>query len=1167
MTYGVAQITPQLCLALMLSMLVTSLTVCVPTTRAENSVGRALDASLKNLWPVEERASSAADLIDPSQQDATLQAQVREAYGQMPLSFELNRGQTDPRVRFLARGAGYQLFLTSTETVFKFRNNENTGSAVLRMEMAGANPQPQVTGLDELAGRSNYFAGNDQSRWQRNVPNYAKVKYSAVYEGVDVVYYGNRQQLEYDFLVAPFADPQVIALNFEGVDGLSLDSQGNLILRTEAGEVIQHAPVIYQETQGVRQTVSGRYIIKSESEVGFEVGVYDRSKPLIIDPLVRRYGTYLGGDSFDVANGIAVDAKGNAYITGKTTSLNFPRKNPDDDLIISGDAFVTKLTPDGSALVYSTFLGGTLPDEGLAIAITSDGKACITGQTGTNSVDATANSFPLTANAFQQAGEIEKRRIDAFVSVLNANGSDLVYSSYFGGSATLLHPSDTKDVGQGIAVDSTGNVYITGETVSFNLPTKGAFQSSKKSAEDAFIAKFNPAASTGPSSLLYSSYFGGGGIDHGNAIAVDKFGIAYIVGDTGSGDLKTRSPSSLPPFQTELNNSFDGYIAKFDLAETRNASLIYCTYLGGTEQDNPRAVAVDALQRTYIAGFTQSFDFPRKNAFDTTFAGSEAFITKMNADGTQLFYSSFLGGDAADDGRAIAIDAAGNAYVTGETFSSNFPTLNAFQSTKAGPSFRSDAFVAKISAVASDSVSPQLLYSTFIGGKETDQPNAIAVGLRNNAFIAGLTSSNDFPTTPGAFQKIAPGTQGATTSNQNGFIARIAEVNEDTVGTFRPSDLTFRLRNSNTAGAPDINIAPSFYQAGDLPLKGDFNGDGIDTTGIFRPANNAFILSDKVDGSATALLFFGQAGDLPVVGDWDGDGKDTIGVYRPSLSRFFLRNSNSAGPVNISVSLGGAGDIPLAGDWDGDGDDTVGVFSNNTFILSNTFAGTADITVPFGIAGDVPLTGDWDGDGDDTIGLFRNNTHLFILRNVNTAQADLVFNFAATGDSPLAGDWDGLSSNTPPNSGVNDPSEGASRAGEAQLFTTTCSDPDGWRNIHTIDFKISKANAQGTGERIALWAQFDQNRKMMRLFNPDTRRWEEGVPGANRILENRFVRLRLGGAMVDGSGPAGPSVQLTWNVVFTEAAVLDDYTQHLRIEDDAGFSTGFDEVGSWSVTQ
>ena len=417
----------------------------------------------------------------------------------------------------------------------------------------------------------------------------------------------------------------------------------------------------------------------------------------------------------------------------------------------------------------------------------------------------------------------------------------------------------------------------------------------------------------------------------------------------------------------------------------------------------------------------------------------------------------------------------------------------------------------------------------------------------------------------------------------------------DTVGVWRPSSRQFLLRNSNTAGAPDITI--TFGATGDQPLAGDFNGDRKDDIGVFRPSTGQFILRFSTVSKACSFcppvttftiltINFGQSGDQGVVGDWNGDGIDTVGVFRSTTSQWFLTNSpninNSSPSVNITLApFGTPGDIAVTGDWNGDGKDTIGVWRTSTgqFFLSNstTAPPAIDFTLTFGgLNGDIPLVGDWNGDGIDTPGVFgfpRNGEVFaggvgFFLNNSNTVTAnDVVFGFGLSGDIPLAGDWDGPPVNQPPNNGINSPGEGSSTVGQTQVFTTACSDPDGWRNIATIDFKIAGSNGNGNGVPLALLAQFDENRNLIRLYDPDLEVWHEGVPGANVVLENRFVQLNLAGTSVQGSGPTGPSVQVRWEMVFKAAAARKGYKQFLRITDDAGLSTDFDRVGSWNVLE
>src|SRR3989442_1243037 len=402
--------------------------------------------------------------------------QVLAAYGKLPLSFEANQGQTDPKAKFLSRGRGYTLFLTSTEAVLtltkadahakrkisgdaRLVEPEKRAGTVLRMKFVGANPAPAVAGVGELPGKSNYFVGNDPKKWRANVPTYAKVRYQDLYPGIDLVYYGNQRQLEHDFVVSPGADPKAITLAFEGMDGVAIDALGDLVLRADGGEVHLRKPVVYQEQNGQRAVIPTRYVLKAERQVVFEVAAYDINKPLVIDPTLV-YSTFLGGSGGDQGNGIAVDAVGNAYVTGSTGSSNFPTTAGAFQTTLGpgGDAFVTKLNPTGSALVYSTYLGGTGFDEGFGIALDAAGNTYVTGET--FSLD-----FPILG-AFQSTSGGD---FDSFVTKLNPTGSALVYSTYLGGASL--------DDGLGIALDAAGNAYVTGLTSSSNFPTTlGAFQ-------------------------------------------------------------------------------------------------------------------------------------------------------------------------------------------------------------------------------------------------------------------------------------------------------------------------------------------------------------------------------------------------------------------------------------------------------------------------------------------------------------------------------------------------------------------------------------------------------------------------------------------------------------------------------------------------------------------
>ncbi|MBV9959258.1 MAG: SBBP repeat-containing protein, partial [Acidobacteria bacterium] len=410
------------------------------------------------------QASAEAALGQP---DAARRTQLEEAYGKLPLSFEANGGQTDERVKFLARGEGYGLFLTADEAVLTLRQDggrretrQGTLSPsssravveVLRTKLVGANSAPTVSGQAELAHKSNYFIGNDPSKWRTSVSNYGQVRYDKVYPGIDLIYYGNQRQLEYDFILAPGADTHAIRLSFDGARAVRVDESGELVLKLAGGEVRQHRPVVYQEIGGVRQEVAGHYVLKGKSEVGFEVGQYDASQPLVIDPVLV-YSTYLGGLSADSANGVAIDAQGNAYLTGSTNSLDFPvTPGAFQSTIINdsySDAFVTKINPTGTALVYSTYLGAGAGDSGKGIGVDAQGNAYVTGVTDGSAGLPPPSGFP-TVNAFQSTfGGTD----DAFVTKLNPTGSQLIFSTYMGGNDT--------DIAYRLVVNAaTGEAYV-----------------------------------------------------------------------------------------------------------------------------------------------------------------------------------------------------------------------------------------------------------------------------------------------------------------------------------------------------------------------------------------------------------------------------------------------------------------------------------------------------------------------------------------------------------------------------------------------------------------------------------------------------------------------------------------------------------------------------------
>jgi Beta-propeller repeat len=711
------------------------------------SVGQAVSLS-ENQAPAAIQGNSAATKPD-------LNA-LAEDYGKLPLSFEANNGQTDARVKFLSRGRGYTLFLTGNEAVLalpkarvappSLRSGER---GVLHMKLVGVNVGAAATGAKELPGKSNYFIGKDPSKWRTNVPNFAQVKYSSVYPGVDLVYYGSQGgRLEYDFVVAPGADPSAIKLEIAADSGsatraklrraLRISPDGDLVARMVGGEIRMHKPVIYQnESAGAqrggenrRTPREGRFILMASNQVGFALGPYDHAKPLIIDPVLS-YSTYLGGINGGLTQpiGIAVDTSGDAYVTGETNASDFPTTSNGFQPTFGngGDAFITKFAPSGSTLIYSTFLDGSNGSEGAGIAVDTTGAAYVTGYTG-------SADFP-TLNPIQAALGGPAGTTNAFITKLAPSGAALVYSTYYGGSAGTR--------GIAIAVDTSGDAFVTGRTTG-TLTTVNALQPVfAGGGADAFVAKVNPAGSA----FIFATYLGGSGDDYGISIAADGSGNAYVTGWTTSTDFPT-----VAPFQAAngtLVNQGTCFVAKINAS---GSALAYSTYLGGNKADLPSGIAVDGSGNAYVAGQTSSANFPTQNPLQATNlaapnGGNNGFITKFNPAGSALVYSTYLGGSNTDEIDAIAIDSVGNVYVSGATDSSDFPSVNPLPQSDGG-SF-GVAFISEINAAGS-----ALVFSTHFGTNSLGQSSSfgeesvagIAVDATGNIYLTGQTSSTAYPT-------------------------------------------------------------------------------------------------------------------------------------------------------------------------------------------------------------------------------------------------------------------------------------------------------------------------------------------------------------------------------------------------------------------------------------
>lgn len=670
-------------------------------------------------------------------------------YGRLPLAFEQNQGQTDSEVKFLARGAGYALFLTPAETVLKLSPSQaaDRDSDVLRVRLVGGSDNAEIAGEALLPGHSNYFLGNDQSKWRTQVEQFAQVRYREVYPGIDLLYYGNQRQLEYDFVVAPGADPDAIRVAYRGAQRLSIDARGDLRIKTASGEIIQHKPLAYQTVKGRKKRVSARFLLGrdgSARQVSFKLAAYDRRVPLVIDPVLM-YSTFLGGSGEDVVYGIAVDPGASVIVVGNTQSVDFPthgalRATNSNQT----DAFVTKFNPAGNAFVYSTYLGtlASCPPapcpitQATAVAVDGTGNAYVTGRT-------QASDFP-TQGAFQPT--FGGGGFDIFVTKLSPDGSALVYSTYLGGNEI--------DQATGIAIDAAGSAYVTGCNELGNFPTQNPYQSTNKANATCtgILTKFTPSGS----GLVYSTYFGGTGQDTPLTIAVDSSGDAYIAGATTSTDLPTSNP-----LQSTNKGVFGntGFVTEFNPS---GSALVYSTYLGGSSAGQVNAIAVDGNDDTYVVGFTQATDFPTQNAFLATNTG-DGFVSVLAPGGTSFVYSTYFPAVLT----AVAIDSSGDAYFAGaNTPAVPLPTQNPIQATShvaRNNTVGTNAIVAEFNPAGS-----ALLFSSYLGGSDSDIANAIAVDASENIYIAGAASSPDFPT----LNALQPSNAGAG----DGFIAKISPL-------------------------------------------------------------------------------------------------------------------------------------------------------------------------------------------------------------------------------------------------------------------------------------------------------------------------------------------------------------------------------------------------------
>jgi hypothetical protein len=795
---------------------------------------------------------------NPSVSPST-RARVVETYGRRPLAFEANQGQTDSKVEFLARGDGYGLFLTPAAAVLSLVKPDAGARTLLLRWVSAADPTPRLSGQEEQPGKINYLKGNDPSGWRRNVPIYARVAYEGLYPGIDLIFYGNQRRLEHDYVVAPGADPRRIRFRLEGADRLEIDRAGALVIHLGRDDVRLRKPNAYQDGKAGRVVVPVDYRLIAEGgpgllAVGFKVGAYDRGTALTIDPILA-YSTYLGGSDIEEGDGIAADVAGNAYVTGLTRSPDFPATTG-RFTNLSEDAFVTKLDANGQH-VFSTYLGGSAGESGRAIALDPAGNIYVAGST-------SSPDFPRVHPV--QPSPPDPFRGDGFVAKLDPSGSALLYSTNLGGAE--------RDLCEDLAVDSQGNAYVIGDTDSPDFPKVNpltlpphSFDPNVLQDTDAFVAKIPPGGGT----LVYSTYLGGSGRDDGLGIAVDAAGSAYVTGVTQSTDFPT-----VNAFQSSYRGGeYDVFVSKL---VPSGSMLVYSTYFGGSSRDAALGIA-ERAGSAYITGDTGSIDFPRADAFQTVLlGGSDAFVARFSPGGA-LASSTYLGGSASEQGSAIDVDAAGNIYVVGITFSTDFPLRDPVDGEckpSSGTSCAGDAFITKI-----DPRGSVLLFSTFLGGSAPADPlyqnfstgRDIATDPAGNIYVTGYTYSLDFPTVD-AFQPSRGG------GPNDAFVAKISFN--------RPTRCSAAFASPASLWPPNGKFVP-------VAVRGVTNPEGDPVAIIITGVRQDEPLSRAGSPDAAGI------GTPNVSLRADRDGKGDGRVYRLSFTATDPQGASCAGTAIVCV--------------------------------------------------------------------------------------------------------------------------------------------------------------------------------------------------------------------------------------------------------------------------